>query len=79
MPGLTLAAALAEAKAAEFVTTTGTPAFCFLNVPYCPMNEPSSSKRPEKTTFGKKTALVKMYVQGSFTNCFKLSIVLKQL
>ena len=48
MPGLTLAAALADAKAAEFVTTTGTPAFCFRNVPYCPMNEPSSSKRPEK-------------------------------
>ena len=44
MPGLTLAAAWAVAKAAELVTTTGTPGF--RSDPYCPMNEPSSLKRP---------------------------------
>ena len=60
MPGLTLAAALAVAKAVELVTTTGTPCCCccccccccrwscccFLSVPYCPIKEPSSLKRP---------------------------------
>lgn len=62
MPGLTLAAALAEAKAAEFVTTTGTPAFCFRNVPYCPIKEPSSSKRPENTTVGKTVISLQIHL-----------------